>query len=171
MEKRSLIAFETWSNAASSFDQVVWASLMALIAYLGGSFEPRPWEFSVTSHNAEVASLLFLLAAMWFAFRRMEENVLALRMNHNLLHWGEARAELVPGILGSRAFGYNADTGEPFTHDDAVKSYNDLSAKMDALSPLLDSKDVASTRLYKLRNRAFALGLGFLVLSRLLPAA
>src|SRR5205823_9974226 len=80
-------------EASQKFEYFIVSASMGLFAYVGEKYKPARLNWS--SNIVEVVAILLLLISVFLGFKRIEQFVKALRINLDVLHWGEQRGRYV----------------------------------------------------------------------------
>ncbi len=167
MQERSLIAYENWRESSARFDYLVLGFIGAVTAYVGQSFNPGRLTLALDSTNFEILSLVLLVSAVVFGFKRAECNVEIFRLNHSILHASEERGAMMRVIQEGRP-GFNVQTGDPIDPEHAATRRAELSQEVTHYRELSDKAAVTSMRFYRIRNLFFATGFAVLLVARIL---
>lgn len=168
MEQRSLLAYSRYRDEASKLDHAVLAVIAAVTAYGAQAISPRPLAWALNAYNIELASLMALLVALFFAFKRVEMVVEVLRLNADCLHVLERRGQAMKLVqTPTPEPTLNIATGDIYTLEEATAEAQTMDRKAQELRPLIEKRQNAALLWYKVRNRFFLLGLALLVASRI----
>jgi hypothetical protein len=166
--ERSDRLYFSWRDAQDKFDYFVAGVSFALVAYLVPQLDA---EHSAISSAAwiETAALASLLFGAYAGLKRLEATVTALGVNYDRLRAQESAGALsAAAISGSMVI--NRSTGEVMSSVSAFQRAASRFSAAESVNPQLDRWARKAERWYKLRNWGVMLGLGLLILARVLPA-
>ena len=166
-EDRSLIVIEHLQKASQKFEYFIVSASMGLFAYVGEKYQPEKLGWS--SNTVEVLAILLLLVSVFLGFKRIEQFVKALRINLDVLHWGQERGRYVSAKCKS---GETVDlsTGNIITTkvmDDQIEILTHKLEKQTSETPVFDR---AMERVLWWRNLFLVAGLLILFVAKVLSA-
>jgi len=121
MEKRSLLAYEHYRESEQRFEYFILGLSVALVAYVAQSAKPE--RLGLSPYTLTLLSVLLIVASIIFGFTRIALMILAKRLNHDILHLGEKRGQLVPA-RGTSVL--NRDSGEQLTPKQIEQELNEM---------------------------------------------
>jgi len=166
METRSLIAYEHYRDAAQRFDYFITGLIGALSAYIGQNIHPQRIGF--TPNTLELSSLLILVLAFLFCFKRLEKSIQAFQIGSQILDLGEKKGKLIPH-LGKQQI-LNEATGDILTNEEVYIQIAVFDKSIPILEKSLKKISNQSKIYYDLRNLAILIGFIFLLLSKIWSA-
>ncbi len=165
MAQRGIVAYEAFRSESGKFDYFMCALIGAVFAYIAESYRPHELTFGPTL--LEPTAVVLLAIALFCGVKRLERVVVTLMVNHTLLDDAETRAKLVEA-LNSAEFPVLRSTGELLEREDCTKRVVELRQREAAHREMIARHKRAAGRYYSWRQKTMFLGLGALVLHRLL---
>jgi hypothetical protein len=160
---RSDSVYRYWLEASQKFDYFVTGVCFALISYLAGTL--KPGTIGLNSNTLLLVSILCLLGAAIAGLRRIEAHVTSLSLMHQRLYSEEKAGTLVSAASEGRSL-INTKTGDVFGSDAAMLEALGVKKSIPNIEQNLNKWARLSMRRYKWRNRLLLVGLGGVILSR-----
>ena len=165
MKKGSLIAYEHYRESEQRFEYFILGLSVALVAYVAQTTKPQ--RLGLSPYTIELFSILLIVASIIFGFMRVALMILAKRINHEILHFGEKRGQLIPA-RGTSVL--NRDSGEQLTAHEIEQELNEIEIMLPARQKQFDKVAAKSLRYYRWRNWLLFIGFLGLLLAKVLGA-
>jgi hypothetical protein len=165
MEKRSLIAYEHYRDSEQRFEYFILGLSVALVAYVAQTAKPQ--RLGLSPYTVELFSVILIVASIIFGFIRIALMILAKRVNHEILHLGEKRGQLVPARGRSVL---NTDSGEQLTPQQIEQELNEIQLILPARQKQFGEVSARAARYYRWRNSLLLAGFLGLLLAKVLGA-
>jgi hypothetical protein len=164
--ERSDQLYAHYLEAAQKFDYFVTGVSLALVGYLGQALHPA--NIGWNPATIELLSIVTLLGSAVSGLKRIETNVTLIGVSHRRLYEQEAAGSAASAALSGGA-AINKSTGEVFSAAQLVYKARYYQVGAEVTKEKLDKLATESGRWYRVRNASLIVGLGLLILSRILP--
>jgi hypothetical protein len=158
-DSRSLEVFKGIREAQQKFDYFLLGLASALFAYVGGQYKPMPIGFS--QNSAELISLALLFVSVIAGFKRLDLNILIMKLNFQQLDLGERKGALNQALSMSGNV-LNTGTGKALDRNEAIYTLQLIEEHTPKVNSKLDRCSSYSSVSFVVRN--WTLILGFLAL-------
>jgi hypothetical protein len=157
-DERSLIAVGRAHEGGRRFDYFVLGVAIALCAYAGQTIKPD--KLGWNSYTMEVLSVVILVGAAFFGFKRVEKKVRLDELNHVILDAYEKKGKIVAHQTNRPGEPFvNVGTGDVWVAGDLETKKKDLESELSKAHDDADATHKVAERYAKWRNAL--LGIGF----------
>ena len=164
-EQRSVIAFTHYWESEQRFEYFITGISTALCAYAGQTLQPQ--KFGFNAYTLEVFSLALVVISIIFGFKRIELGIALKSWNHQMLHLGEVRGDLVAMAMQGKG-GFNRESGGFLTADNVQKEIIAINEQLPTVNRNLKAIQADILRYYNYRNVFLLLGFVGLFVSKIL---
>jgi len=165
--ERSDRIYEVWQQASEKYDYFVAGASLALVSYLAANLHPSKCAWN--PGTLETAATMVILGSTVSAFKRIETNIVFLRVMHARLHGEEMSGALTQVAIGGVGV-LNVSTGEPIDPATAAQRATEAAAQAAGAEELLYKLQRTVGRWFWLRDRLLLCGLVLLIAARIWSA-
>lgn len=163
-DSRETLVYQLWHESGEKLDFTILAATLAGAGYLIKTLDPGQVGVDIP-YSLELVALIFLLAAVYCGFKRVEGSTTVLGLNTKVLKWS-GRKRIFSHAASHSYGGEVFETGEELSSEEVKKLASQVEERHALREEQLYKAYMDSLGFYKRRAWYIGLSLVFLLLSK-----